>query len=327
MGQQQQQQRQQQPAGQHSPQLTVASLLRQYTPSFVARHRRQAPPPVQSTLAKLSLCRTAAPGGRRYRCDACDSQCQVHNSCGDRHCPQCSGARRADWLTSTSKLLLPGIDYFQVVFTLPNTLPSLALGNRREIYNLLFRSAWQALREIIAEEQGFEASAVMVLHTWNQQLQPHAHVHAIVPGGGPSLDPRRQWVRSQRRSGRHQADDLYLVDTDSLRERFREVFLKGLRRLHHQEKLKLDAEFRHLRNASEFESWLKPLEKVKWAINIQPPPSQHAVPEHVLKYLARYLDECRDLLSPDNVPADDVQNSDAFSNPPALLAECRCPKC
>ena len=76
----------------------------------------------------------------------------MYNSCGDRHCPLCAGAKRADWLNSTSELLLPGIKYFQVVFTIPDKLSSLALGNREAIYNLLFRSAWQTLREVIADE-------------------------------------------------------------------------------------------------------------------------------------------------------------------------------
>lgn len=267
----------------------MANLLRQYTPGYIARYRSQAPPQVQSTLAKLSLCRTAALGERRYHCQTCQTQCHIYNSCGDRHCPQCSGARRANWLTSTSELLLPEIDYYQVVFTLPDKLSSLALGNRRELYNLLFRSAFRALREIIAEEQGFEAAAVMVLHTWNQKLEPHAHVHAIVPGGGPSLSDPRQWVRSQRRTAGFRKGERYLVDADALRERFRHVFVKGLRGLHRQGLLKLDAEYEPLRGTSEFDAWLKPLEEIKWAINIQPPPSQHAAPQHVLKYLARYL--------------------------------------
>ncbi len=237
--------------------MSVAGLLRQYTADYVARHRRQAAPQVQSTLAKLSLCRTAALGGRRYRCGSCDHECTVYNSCGDRHCPQCSGAKRADWLTSAGKLLLPGVDYFQVVFTMPDKLSSLALGNRREIYNLLFHSAWRALREVIEAEQGFEASAAMVLHTWNQKLQPHAHVHALVPGGGPSLGEERQWVPACRRNGRRRTGRRYdgrhhkkpyLVDANELRQRFRKVFLDGLRRLHHKGLLKLDEHWSHLRN-------------------------------------------------------------------------------
>lgn len=45
-----------------------------------------------------------------------------------------------DWLPG---LLLPGITYFQVVFTIPDKLSSLALGNRSVIYDLLFRAAWK----------------------------------------------------------------------------------------------------------------------------------------------------------------------------------------
>ncbi len=281
----------------------MAGLLRQYTPAYVTRHRRQAAPQVQSTLAKLSLCRTAALGGRRYRCGSCDSECSVYNSCGDRHCPQCSGAKRANWLTSTAELLLPGIDYFQVVFTIPDKLSSLALGNRREIYDLLFQSAWRALRQVIEQEQGFEASAVMMLHTWNQKLQPHAHVHALVPGGGSSLDEEHRWIQSHRRGGhrcggesrgsrrrsRARQKRAYLVDADELRLQFRKTFLKGLRRLHRTGVLKLDEHWSHLRNTSAFEAWLKPLEHVTWVTYIEPPPSENAAPEHVLKYLARYL--------------------------------------
>ena len=97
----------------------------------------------------------------------------LHNSCGDRHCPQCAGAKRADWIDSTKMLLLDGVDYFQVVFTLPSELSSLALGNRRKIDDLLFASAWSALKQTIGQEQGYDPAALLMLHTWNQQLEAH----------------------------------------------------------------------------------------------------------------------------------------------------------
>ena len=62
-------------------------------------------------------------------------------------------------MDSAAKLLLPGIDYFQVVFTMPAELSSLALGNRREMFDLLFRSAWRALKQVIEDEQQFEGRA------------------------------------------------------------------------------------------------------------------------------------------------------------------------
>jgi hypothetical protein len=243
---------------------------------------------VQSTLAKLELCRTAALGGHLYRCDPCDIECRVNNSCGDRHCPQCAGAKRADWLDSTSQLLLPGITYFQVIFTIPDKLSSLALGNRQEIYDLLFRAAWKTLKDVIADEQLFEAAAVMVLHTWNQMLEAHAHLHAMVPGGGPSLFGDRRWIKS-RRPNVKQCDGKYLCDSEELKSEFRDNFLAGLKRLHTSGKLNLTGDWEFLQDKATFDDWLKPLESITWVVHIEPPPFENCPPEQMAKYLARYL--------------------------------------
>ena len=59
-------------------------------------------------------------------------------------------------MDSSSRLILDGTDYYQVVFTLPGDLSRLSLGNRRAIYDLLFASAWSALKKTIeATGQGF----------------------------------------------------------------------------------------------------------------------------------------------------------------------------
>jgi hypothetical protein len=60
-------------------------------------------------------------------------------------------------------LILDGVDYYQVVFTLPSELSRLALGNRKLLYNLLFASAWSALKETIENEQGYDPAAIMVV--------------------------------------------------------------------------------------------------------------------------------------------------------------------
>lgn len=263
-------------------------MLRRYAANFVKHHRPQSVPQVQSTLARLELCRTVALGGHLYRCDACDIECRVNNSCGDRHCPQCAGAKRADWLDSTSQLLLPGITYFQVVFTIPDKLSSLALGNREEMYDLLFRAAWKTLKTVIADEQHFEAAAAMVLHTWNQMLEAHAHLHAMVPGGGPSLIGERRWIKSRRPNVKH-CDGNYLCDSEELKSTFRENFLTGLRHLHAGGKLKLNGDWEFLQNKVAFDDWLKPLQSITWVAYIEPPPFENCPPEQMAKYLARYL--------------------------------------
>jgi len=199
-----------------------------------------------------------------------------------------NGAKRTSWLESTSDLLLEGIDYYQVVFTIPQELSSLTLGNRRVMFRLLFQSAWKALKQVIEDEQQFEAAAGMVLYTWNQKLDAHIHVHAFVPGGGPSLADPGTW-KTARPPAYETQNRFWLVDADELRAAFRTAFLKGLRRLHAKEELNLAGEWSHLRDPSAFETWVQPLESVTWVTYIQAPPTKETTPDHVLKYLARYL--------------------------------------
>ena len=117
-------------------------MLRRHAGHYVQTHRDgEATLHVQSVLAKQSLCRTSALGGHWYQCNDCDRLTKLHNSCGDRHCPSCSGAKRQDFSDRASKLLLDGVVYYQVVFTLPEILSTMALANRQEIADLLFESA------------------------------------------------------------------------------------------------------------------------------------------------------------------------------------------
>lgn len=92
---------------------------------------------VQSVLAKISLCRTSTLGGRWYQCNDFGETTKLYNSCGDRHCPGCSGSKRADFNERARKLITPDVDHYQVIFTLPDTISTLALANRQEISDLL----------------------------------------------------------------------------------------------------------------------------------------------------------------------------------------------
>lgn len=266
--------------------LNVADLLQAYTLKFVRRHPRQAVPHVQSTLAKLSLCRTAALGGRRLQCESCEQQWIVYNSCGDRHCPRCGGAKRADWLNKATELLLPKVNYFQVVFTLPDQLSGLALGHRREIYGLLMRSAWRALREVLRETQGIEPAALMVLHTWNQELDHHVHVHALVPGGGPSLDGTRWGATCHAQHRRRQKP--YLVNNLLLSERYKQHLVAGLKRLHARHRIVFQPPQLPGAEQPDFNEWLDRFAEQAWNVFIEPPPAR-SQPTRMVKYLARYL--------------------------------------
>ena len=249
------------------------------------RHSHRIALQVQSVLAKIILCRTKALGGRLHRCHACNHEVPIYNSCIDRHCPQCSGGRRVDWVNKTASLLIPALNYFQAVFTLPDTLSSFALGNRKEIYSLLMQSTWSSLNTTLRDEQGIIPAAKLVLHTWNQELDVHLHVHALVQGGGPSLDETR-WIETKHPIHQNRKK-LYLCDNRELSARFQKSFIEGLRKLHRQGRLKFEYPWQG--ESESFERWLTKLSATTWNVYVQPPPKKTSSPEQVVKYLARYM--------------------------------------
>ena len=240
---------------------------------------------VQSVLAKIGLCRTSVLGGRWYACDDCGETTKLYNSCGDRHCPGCSGAKRADFNDRASKLITPGVDHYQVIFTVPEIVSTLALANRGEIADLLFKSAWRALEKTITAEQGYDPAALMVLHTWNQKLDSHWHVHALVPGAGPAVDGNgiKESV-SPRDDGQ-----AYLVDAINLRREYRKGFLRGLKSLQRRGKLSFGGSVEHLRSQDEWDALMDELSQKEWVSHIEPPPSDLSQAEHVVSYMTRYL--------------------------------------
>jgi hypothetical protein len=91
---------------------TVFNLIKRYTESYMQQYGDTVSQHVESTLLRMNFCRTTALGSRTYRCDDCNYESTVFNSCGDRHGPNCSGAKRRDWMKSSTKLVVDGVTYF-----------------------------------------------------------------------------------------------------------------------------------------------------------------------------------------------------------------------
>ena len=233
-------------------------------------------------LAQLVACRTAALGGHAWECDRCGAIRADYNSCGNRHCPTCRGAARANWLERVRADLLP-VPYFHVVQTLPHEpqLDRLVLANRALMYGLLFHSTAAALLELAADPKhlGARIGLLMLLHTWGQLMELHTHVHIVVPSGGLSLDGTR-WVSCR---------DGFFLPVGVIGAKVRGKFLAGLKRLWRAGKLKLHGKLSPLRAARTFESWLATLYAKNWVAYAQGPPSGITGADAVLKYLARYV--------------------------------------
>ena len=157
------------------PLLEVADILRAHGEAYAARHPVSA---LQAAvMRRLVACRTAALGGHVDACDRCGYTRVSYNSCRDRHCPKCQGAKRAAWLEARLERLLP-VEHFHVVFTLPVALHPLVLHHPRRLYDLLFQAASQTLLTLAADPKrlGAQLGITAILHTWGQNLllNPHA---------------------------------------------------------------------------------------------------------------------------------------------------------
>jgi hypothetical protein len=179
------------------PPLEVADLIRAAGAAFIERNRHWLSGKHLKVLRAIRRCRTAALGGHLDQCTRCGHRAISYNSCRNRHCPKCQASARDRWLQARRRELLP-TRYVHVVFTLPRELAPLALQNKKVVYDLLFRSSAETLLEVARDPShlGAEIGFFSVLHTWNQKLGLHPHVHCVVPAGGLSLDHTR-WIKNR----------------------------------------------------------------------------------------------------------------------------------
>ena len=132
-------------------------------------------------------CRTPALGGFALACDRCDDTPVLYHACRDRHCPRCQRRASMDWCERQRAAVLP-VTYHHLVFTLPHVLDGWVEVHPKEVYALLFETAWATLSAFGADPKRLDGQMGMtaVLHTWGQTLVRHVHLHCLVPGGGVS---------------------------------------------------------------------------------------------------------------------------------------------
>ena len=97
------------------------------------------------TLSAISICRTRALCGHVDACEECGVIRISYNSCRNRHCPKCQGKKHEQWVEARTDELLP-VPYFHVVFTLPTLLNESCIQYPKQLYDILFKSAWETLR-------------------------------------------------------------------------------------------------------------------------------------------------------------------------------------
>jgi hypothetical protein len=248
----------------------LADVFRRFGEGFQKAH--PLPPFLGKVFNDIQACRTARLGGHMETCPKCHFECPAYNSCRNRHCPKCQSLPKAEWLEAQKAELLP-VPYFHLVFTLPHELNPTVLWNKKPLLDLLFHATRQTLLEFGRRNLHGRIGFTAVLHTWDQTLKPHFHLHCLVPGGAlsPQLD---RWT---------QASESFLFPVRALSHVFRGKFLHGLADHFRHGTLKLPpAEKGRANTAARL---IARLRSKPWVVYAKRP---FAGPENLLDYLGRY---------------------------------------
>jgi hypothetical protein len=244
--------------------LQVADIVSNH----IADYQKSYPlwPQHRKIGSDLLNCRTAHLGGRIERCDNCAALRFTYHSCRNRHCPKCQHMPRERWLAKRKEEILP-VSYFHVVFTLPHELNTVILNNKKVMFNILFAAASKTLLRFGENELNGTPGFLAILHTWDQKLHAHFHLHCIIAAGVVSKHGSR-WIACKND---------YLFNQDALSLVFRGKFIQRISQACKSEKIKfVDNSFKKLKNT---------LFTKKWVVSVRDPVNR---PQYVLEYLARY---------------------------------------
>ena len=235
------------------PALEVAQIFCHHGPDY--RKNQRLGPEQHKAMRDIERCRTARLGGHVDVCSqGCGYSAISYNSCRNRHCPKCQSLKQARWLAERLERLLP-IPYFHLVVTLPHDLQPLARFNQTLIFNLLFDAASRALLQFARDYERLKAQIgfTAVLHTWDQDLNFHPHLHLVATGGGLSEDGQR-WI----------AAGSFLLPVRALSKIIRGKFVEALEKACREGRLRGQAP--GLEDPGQFQRFLRKLRRKKWVV-------------------------------------------------------------
>ena len=225
----------------------------------------------------IKVCKTEKLGYNVQVCEDCGSIHTHYNSCSNRHCPNCQAINKDRWILAKQNDVLP-VKYHHTVFTIPADLRMLFLFNKKLLYNLLFKCAWETIESFSKDPRNrIEAKMGMIaiLHTWKQNLDYHPHLHCIIPSGGITVN--NKWKSSPTLGD-------YLFNTEALALTYRGKFLWYLKDYFKKSKL----QFWNLQDQTQLEYFYQLKETLyhkQWVVNSKKSFNNE---QSVFEYLGRY---------------------------------------
>ena len=220
-------------------------------------------------------CKSGSLGYNVSQCTECGHMEVHNNSCRNRNCPNCQAVQKEIWVDKRRAEVID-VPYFHVVFTLPHELNSLIYCNQELLYGLLHKCCAETVLELSADKKrlGAAPGIIQVLHTWNQELDYHVHMHCIVSGGGLTRD--RKILRSPGK---------FFIPVAVLRDKFRGKYMAQLSSLYKDGSLVFSPSCEKLRNPYHWKEWKNRLYEKDWCPYIKETFNGFG---NAIEYLGRY---------------------------------------
>lgn len=220
-------------------------------------------------------CKSGSLGCNISICEDCGHSEVHNNSCRNRNCPNCQAVLKELWVDKRRAEVIDS-PYYHVVFTLPHELNPLIYCNQKLLYGLLHRCCSETLLELSADQKylGATPGIIQVLHTWNQELDYHVHMHCIISGGGLTKAKKLRTAKGK-----------FFIPVEVLRDKFKGKYLSILNDYYQNDTLTFSSSCQKLRNSYEWKEFKNRLYEKDWCPFIKETFNGFG---NAIEYLGRY---------------------------------------
>ena len=230
-------------------------------------------------IRDIRNCRTINCGFNLEVCTECGCKKIHYNSCGNRNCSICNRLKKEIWIDERSSEVIDAA-YYHAVFTAPHELNPLFLANKKLLFALLHKCVGETIVELANDEKylGATPGIIQILHTWNQKLLFHPHIHAVISGGGLAKNRTLKTLKQ----------NTFFIAENILVAKFRGKFLACLEELHRSGSLLFPDSLKHLRSPGKWSLFRDTLYRQKWVVFIKETFNGKG---NAIEYLGRYANK------------------------------------
>jgi len=221
---------------------------------FYDKHRSLIREDIVWNIEKLFSCRTDL-GYHKYICLDCGHTVTVPHTCKSRICSTCGTAATDNWIASSLNDFLD-VQYQHIVFSMPSSISTLILFNRKLLLNIIFKCVRKTILSCTTarNKKPYTPGFIIVLHTFGRDIKFNCHFHILITCGGLSLD-KSKWIPN------------FYIPHDAMKKIWRYQVINSLRRLFKEQSLRLP-DTKEFSAYTSFNKYLDNLYSKTWYVNL-----------------------------------------------------------